>query len=221
MANQPLHGCGSTGCQEQVAGTCNYCGIPLCERHSRILESAEPERYCALCFLYLSVSGLIEKPFERNTIPHLLVVNQNKCTGCRSCELACSFFHFKEFNYEESAIHVLKNEAEGRNRLIICVHCTDPDCVKSCPTEALTKNEETHTVALDREKCILCGQCVEVCPYHAIFFNRDKTKIILCDLCGGNPSCAKVCAPEAVEWVKKYRFGERKRAVLNLSKLGE
>jgi Fe-S-cluster-containing hydrogenase component 2 len=72
-----------------------------------------------------------------------LCVNLAKCTGCRSCELACSF-HFSEmFAPEASAIKVVRDNDNGDINLHINSRCDlcqgeyFPLCVKYCAAEAL------------------------------------------------------------------------------------
>jgi Fe-S-cluster-containing hydrogenase component 2 len=201
-----------------VIGSCDYCGIPLCETHARELkQSVQSEIYCGNCLIYLQTSGMDKRPTDRKVIPNLLVINSKKCTGCRSCELACSFEHYKEFSYELSAIKVLKFEERARSYPLLCLHCENPPCVDVCPTNALLQEDGNGMVVLNEEECNLCGRCIEACPFEVIFFNSQRKKVIKCDLCTGDPACAKVCAPEAIEWVKKFKFGERRKIVLNMN----
>lgn len=39
-------------------------------------------------------------------------------------------------------------------------------CVSACPQSAVSKNE--NLLELDKEKCDLCGRCVEICVYEAL-----------------------------------------------------
>ena len=39
-------------------------------------------------------------------------VNTEHCTGCRACELACSYHHRKIFSPSISSIHIKKDEEE-------------------------------------------------------------------------------------------------------------
>ena len=209
--------CGYTGCTNPVIGNCDYCSIPLCETHARELKEADNEIYCGSCFIYLQTSGLATQPANRRIIPNLLLVNSKKCTGCRSCEFACSFEHFQEFSYELSAIRVLKFEERARSYPVVCLHCENPPCARACAANALFKNEENGRVELNEAACNQCQQCIEACPFSAIFFNSQRDKIIQCDLCDGNPACARACAPEAIEWIKKFKVGERRRVVLDMN----
>lgn len=43
-----------------------------------------------------------------------------------------------------------------------CVHLGD--CVKVCPFNALSMDEETKMPVVDEEKCTSCGKCVKTCP---------------------------------------------------------
>ena len=120
----------------------------------------------------------------------------NTCTGCRICELACSFRHDKTFNPEKSRVRVVRTEY-GISYPIICHQCSKPPCVEACPTHAITKSREGGLVSIDESLCVGCGLCVERCPFGAIILHPNKNVAIKCDLCGGDPSCVRSC-PERV-----------------------
>ncbi len=42
------------------------------------------------------------------------------------------------------------------------------NCIKVCPTKALTFNEETTILHHDPYKCVSCDRCITVCPNRAI-----------------------------------------------------
>ena len=50
-----------------------------------------------------------------------------------------------------------------------CVGCFARPCVATCPRQAITVINQRSTI--DRSKCINCGKCMTVCPYHAIIRN--------------------------------------------------
>jgi Fe-S-cluster-containing hydrogenase component 2 len=64
--------------------------------------------------------------------------------------------------------------------------------------EAIALNKGTGAWVVDVEECIGCGDCVEACPYEAIFVDEELGVSIKCDLCGGEPECAAMCPTGAV-----------------------
>ncbi len=50
-----------------------------------------------------------------------------------------------------------------------CVGCFARPCVGACPKQAFAFVNQRSTI--DRTKCINCGKCMAVCPYHAIIRN--------------------------------------------------
>jgi Fe-S-cluster-containing hydrogenase component 2 len=101
-----------------------------------------------------------------------------------------------------------------------CAQCEDYPCVKSCPQGALSINRKTEAVLVDEQKCTACGICIEACPGRVPHLHPVKKTILICDLCNGNPQCAKVCQEAKFNalqtvfkgggWEHSYRVYSRK-----------
>lgn len=71
-----------------------------------------------------------------------VVVDKNKCVGCRTCELACSFQKSKDFNPDNSNIRICF-EGEGNLEIKViaqcyCMNARQPLCVELCPLDAIS-----------------------------------------------------------------------------------
>lgn len=71
--------------------------------------------------------------------------------------------------------------------------------MKVCPTSAISKAED-GSVMIDDKKCIGCKLCVSACPLGNITFSAVEKRVVKCDLCGGEPKCAKFCPSGAIEF---------------------
>lgn len=139
----------------------------------------------------------------------ILMISPEKCIGCRTCELACSFKKTQEFNPKNSAVSILSYEEAAISVPMMCMQCEDASCKKVCPVNAISM-DENGAVVINSDKCIGCKMCISACPIGNITYNSREKRIIKCDLCGGNPSCAELCPSGAIEF--------REGTAVNLSK---
>lgn len=138
-------------------------------------------------------------------------VNEKWCLGCHLCEYNCAFAN----SGFDSMVKALKNKkifprirVQGDDKItyaVSCRHCTDPICVKSCISGALSRDGD-GMVSIDKSKCIGCLTCVLVCPYGAI--SQDETGAVQkCELClrnsSGEPACVKGCPNRAIVYEER------------------
>jgi len=148
----------------------------------------------------------------------ILLMDMEKCTGCRACVIACSFVKKKVFSLIKSRIWILKIEDKCLAIPIVCEQCEDPPCMIVCPVRAIAIDPEIGRVMINSELCIGCKECIWVCPFGAIRLDPDKKIAVKCDLCDGDPECVKVCMPGALQYVradrplilKKWEYAERR-----------
>ncbi len=130
-----------------------------------------------------------------------LKIDAELCVGCKACEIACSLEHHNVFNPKRANIRVeFTHPLPSAPKY--CRQCKKPLCVESCPTGALSRDEEKDMVVYDKEKCIHCLNCIEACPFDSIFYNDTTEEILKCDLCGGDPVCVKFCEKEAIQFIE-------------------
>jgi anaerobic carbon-monoxide dehydrogenase iron sulfur subunit len=136
-------------------------------------------------------------------MPKTLSIDPTRCTGCRVCEIVCSLEHTGECNPNRARIKVMKNDEEGLDLPVVCMHCADPPCVEVCPTGAMTRDNSSGAVSILDEVCLGCKLCMLVCPLGAVTVDSGSPqgRVMKCDLCGGNPKCVIFCEPKAINFV--------------------
>ena len=126
----------------------------------------------------------------------MIHVDVSKCTGCRSCETACSFFRSGKISNRLSRIKVMHLYESGIDGPIVCSQCEERFCMK-CPEDAMTIGRLGQIIVAPTI-CNLCGSCTRLCPIGAIeMFNE---LVYVCDLCGGRPKCVEACTEEAIRF---------------------
>lgn len=127
-------------------------------------------------------------------------VTPNLCTGCRTCELACSFTHAIDGLRGQTRIYPLDGGFKDLWIPVVCLQCDDAACVKSCLVDALKRNPETGAIELNQEVCVKCMACVAACPFGCCIVDQQHAIIVKCNLCGGDPACAHFCPTKALRW---------------------
>jgi Fe-S-cluster-containing hydrogenase component 2 len=130
----------------------------------------------------------------------VLVIDYEKCTGCRICEQVCTVKHAGVVNPARSRIKIIKWEQEGRYVPMACQQCESAPCQAICPVKAISRDESLNRVMVDYDICIGCRMCVAICPFGGMSFDPIAQKVIKCDFCDGDPLCAKFCEVNAVQY---------------------
>ncbi len=130
----------------------------------------------------------------------MIAIDLGKCTGCRRCETACTFFHTGRVSNRMARIRVLNIYEIGVDAPVVCSQCEERFCVEICPQKALSIGPDGQ-VLHSPTRCGLCGTCAKSCPIGAIELFNDF--IYVCDLCGGDPKCVPACSEDAITWQRE------------------
>jgi len=130
-----------------------------------------------------------------------VAADPSKCNGCGLCEYVCALEKSEDTcNLLTSRIRVVRMHPLI-NVAIACKFCRDAPCITACPEKALRQSEESGVLTVDENKCKGCDWCIEACSHGGLALHPDKTLVIACDLCGGEPKCVDSCPEEALELV--------------------
>jgi Fe-S-cluster-containing hydrogenase component 2/CRP-like cAMP-binding protein len=150
----------------------------------------------------------------------VLLIDLNLCTRCDDCVRACADAH-------DGTPRFVREGAKFRHFGVpsACYHCSDPVCMIGCPTGAITRPLGTLEVAIDRNTCIGCGNCVRRCPWDNIRAVPYDSPTVggpiqvatKCDLCVGRaagPACVQMCPHGAAVRVD-FKDDARVRQILD------
>ncbi len=141
----------------------------------------------------------------------ILIIDHERCTGCRLCELVCSVKNAGVSNPSRARIHIIKWEMEGFELPMVCQQCESAPCMAVCPVDALSRDGHLERVVIDYDLCIGCKLCVVACPFGGMGIDTMARKVIKCELCDGDPACVKFCQPQALQYVPASTVNLRKK----------
>jgi carbon-monoxide dehydrogenase iron sulfur subunit len=144
-----------------------------------------------------------------------IFIRIERCTGCRSCEVACAVEH----STSKSLFAAIGETPVPRKRLyiepskefnipLLCRHCEDAPCMRACQTGALSQDAMTRVVSHDPDKCIGCWMCTMVCPYGVIGRLKEQRVAVKCDRCPerDEPACVGACPTRALVYSEEEAF---------------
>jgi molybdopterin-containing oxidoreductase family iron-sulfur binding subunit len=113
-------------------------------------------------------------------VRYAMVVDLDRCLGCRSCMLACKVENNTPQGMTWMYVFRLETGTYPNVQWSFmprpCQHCHHPPCVKVCPVGARYQRED-GIVAMNRDRCIGCRFCQTACPYRVNYFHwKDPDK---------------------------------------------
>ncbi|MGQ9558686.1 MAG: 4Fe-4S dicluster domain-containing protein [Desulfurispora sp.] len=130
----------------------------------------------------------------------MLLVDFRRCTGCRTCEMACSLHHEGKCSPLLARNRVVKFEARGISVPTTCANCSRPYCMLVCPVRAISLHPVTGAVVVDEQKCLGCRACALACPLGQAGYHPEKQVAMKCNLCDGDPVCVQFCPSGALRY---------------------
>lgn len=157
------------------------------------------------------------------------LIDVTTCIGCKACQVACSEWNDirDEVGYNIgvydnptdlsakswTVMRFSEVEENGKLQWLIrkdgCMHCSDPGCLKSCPSAGAIVQYANGIVDFQSEHCIGCGYCIAGCPFNVPRLNKEDNRVYKCTLCvdrvavGQEPACVKTCPTGAIHFGTK------------------
>ena len=100
-----------------------------------------------------------------------------RCIDCNACVTACNNEHDVPWGINRRHVVTLKDGESGEKSVsVACMHCTDAPCAAVCPVDCFYFTPD-GIVLHDKDLCIGCGICVEVCPEVFEMDDDDKAQV--------------------------------------------
>lgn len=155
----------------------------------------------------------------RVVAPSEIYVVPARCTGCRSCEMACAVEH----SHSKSLFGAITETPPPRRRIYVeavgtvavpvaCRHCDEAFCENACITGAIRRDARGF-VLLDDTQCIGCNSCIMLCPFGVIQKDEARHVAVKCDLCPdlSGPACVAACPTDALRFDEAGDFARARR----------
>jgi len=127
-----------------------------------------------------------------------LFIDLEKCNKCKQPECKCSYL-YHPFN---DGVATMREYATFAT---ICRQCEAAPCVKSCPKDALEKQDD-GILKRYNARCVSCKSCSLACPFGTIVPEMIPYLSSRCDLCINRaddknpPVCTKTCPEKAIRY---------------------
>ena len=152
------------------------------------------------------------------------------CNGCYCCQIACKDEHvandwtpYAKPQPDTGQFWLKLNEyirgtvPKVKMHYIptLCNHCDQAPCMSACPVNGAIYKREDGLVIIDPVKCTGCKNCVDACPYGAIYFNEDLNLAQKCTGCAHlldsgwkEPRCVDACPTQALKFLDESEAKE-------------
>jgi tetrathionate reductase subunit B len=158
------------------------------------------------------------------------LIDITKCNGCYSCQLACKDEHvgndwtpYARPQPDTGQFWLKMNETVRGTipkvkiayQATLCMHCDKAPCMSACRFKGGIYKRHDGLVIINPQKCTGCKNCVDACPYGAIYFNEDLNLAQKCTGCAHlidrgwkEPRCVDICPTSAIRFEEESELPE-------------
>jgi Fe-S-cluster-containing dehydrogenase component len=162
------------------------------------------------------------------------VIDVSRCNGCYNCQVVCKDEHagndwtpYAKPQPDTGQFWLKMNETvrgtvpkvKVTYQPVLCMHCDSAPCISACPVKGGIYKRHDGLVIINPGKCTGCKNCVDACPYSAIYYNEDLNIAQKCTGCAHlldrgwtEPRCVDACPTQAI------KFGDESEFVKVISK---
>ena len=163
----------------------------------------------------------------------VFVIDVTRCNGCYNCQIGCKDEHcgndWMPYTKPQPDTGHFWGRLDERVRgtipkvkiayiFVPCQHCNNAPCISACKIENGIYRRPDGLVIIDPQKCTGCKNCVDACPYRAIYYNTDLNLAQKCTGCAHlldrkeeafkEPRCVDVCGTGALKFGEESKLKE-------------
>jgi tetrathionate reductase subunit B len=160
----------------------------------------------------------------------VFVIDVSICNGCYACQIACKDEHvandwtpYAKPQPDAGQFWLKMNEAvrgtvpkvKVAYQPVLCMHCDDAPCLAVCLVKGAIYKRHDGLVIINPQKCTGCRNCVDACPYGAIYYNESLNLAQKCTGCAHlldrgwkEPRCVDVCPTQAIKFGEESEFAD-------------
>ena len=161
----------------------------------------------------------------------VFVVDTSICNGCYNCQIACKDEHcgndwtpYAKPQPDTGQFWMKMNETVRGNvpqvkmsyLPVMCQHRDDAPCMAACDVEGAITKRDDGLVIINPKACTGCMNCVDACPYGAIYYNKDLNLAQKCTGCAHLldkgwevPRCVDACPTGALMFGEESELADK------------
>lgn len=149
-----------------------------------------------------------------------LFIDRTRCNGCGACQAVCALVKRGAQMPQQARIRARRRGPRPPGMVTVCQHCAQPVCLTACMRGIIDQDPATGWSPAAPRGASPGAACKVMCPSDSIVYDSLLDAFVTCDLCGGDPPCAKACPTGALRYEDQAAASEQLRQKYAQAALG-